>query len=378
MSDQSAKLIAVEAADLDHARIDGTRIYLREILKRLGKASPSDTFLIYHRNVFNSELQPPERENYRMKIVRNFPGWVFTFFSLSIWRDKAEILWMPIQALPFIRRKKIKTVVTIHDLAFRYFPETFPFWDRLKLRMFSRYAIKHADVLLAVSDSTKQDILKFYPKTAEQKIQVVHHGIEKESFSDLDQKTIDDVLGRWTLEKGKYILYVGAIQPRKNLEILIEAFERIKKNGFPGKLVLSGEEAWLSQKTIKKAKSSLFSDSIIITGKLKFNDLSALYQGGGVFVLPSKYEGFGLPILEAMASKLPVIVAENSSLKEVGGSAACYFKTDDAEDLANKIQAVFFDEEAKQKMINLGLERIELFSWDRTVEKMKAIFDQLN
>lgn len=231
--------IAIEAADLDHSRIDGTRIYLSQILYRLGRLAPQSRFFIYHRGNFNPALMPPDFPNYSFPKIKPWPAWVFTVFSRALWQDRPKVLWMPVQALPIFRRKEMKTVVTIHDLAFRYFPQTFPWLDSWKLRLFSAYAIKNADRIIAISQATKEDIMKFYPQIKEEKIKVIYHGLGREDYQqEYLAGELEDFLKKWNLQKGQYILYVGAIQPRKNLEVLISAFEELAKNGdFSGQIM---------------------------------------------------------------------------------------------------------------------------------------------
>lgn len=358
--------IAIQAADLDHERIDGTRVYILNLLKYFGKLDPASEFLIYHRNKFNPELAPPNFPNYKIKKICAPFFWTQTRFAAEIWKDRPEVLWMPMHNTPLLRRKNMKTIVTIHDLAFKYFPRHFPRKDLLKINLLTGLAIKKADGIIAISESSKKDILKFYPGTPASKIKVIYHGFDPEVFQkerDLGKEA--EIKKRLEI-KEKYLLYTGAIQPRKNLEVFIEAFNRLKKGQNPDlSLVLVGEKAWLSENTLKKAKESPYSADIIMPGKLKFDDLGHLCRGAGMFVFPSLYEGFGIPPLEAMAAKVPVILANNSSLPEVGGEAALYFDAKNPQDLAGKITQVLEDENLRAAMIAKGLEQAKKFSWEK-------------
>jgi len=357
--------LAIQASDLDHSRIDGTRVYILNLLKHFGKIDSENVFLIYHKNQFNPELVPANFPNYKIIQKNHFPFWTQTRFALELWKTQPDVLWMPMQALPLIRRKNLKTVVTIHDLAFKIFPEHFPKSDLRKLNFLTDLAIRKSDKIIAVSESTKKDILKFYPEIKEEKIRGIYHGFDKELFqkNHSEEKT-EKILESYELKAKKYIIFVGAIQPRKNLPILINAFEIFKKKtGFDTKLVLAGEKAWMWQETQNLASESHCSKDIVITGKLKFDDLSILLAKAGVYVLPSLYEGFGMPILEAFASKVPAILAKNSSLPEVGEEAALYFET--PEDLAQKVEDVLNNETLRNSMIEKGLSQCEKFSWEK-------------
>jgi glycosyltransferase involved in cell wall biosynthesis len=362
--------IAIQAADLDSSRIDGTRVYIQNLLKYFGKISSTDDFWLYHKSKFNPELSPSVFPNYRI-IQKPWPlFWTQIRFAWEILNDKPDILWMPIQALPIFRRPSLKTAITIHDLAFKYFPRDFERKDFYKIDSFSDYAIRHSDKIIAISQSTKKDVLKFYPEIKAEKIRVIYHGFDQEIFAQTRNLAEEQKIKDKLAVKGDYILYTGAIQPRKNLVILIEAFESLKKSGtFTGQLVLAGEKAWLSERIIKKAQESRYSRDIKLLGKVSFADLGVLFRGASVFAFPSLYEGFGLPILEAFASKIPVVCSRNSSLPEVAGNAALYFENNNAKDLAQKIQQVLENPELKNSLIQKGLQQLEKFSWEKCAKE---------
>jgi len=368
--------IAIQAADLDNRRIDGTRVYLLNVLKNFGKLSPDDEFFIYHRKEFNPQLTPPNFGNYKIKMLGEARLWTQTKFALNIWRDKPDVLWMPMHNIPLARRKNLKTVATIHDLAFKNFPETFPQKDLSQLNLLTDWAVKKSDKIIAVSESTKRDILKFYPEIKEEKIKVIYHGFDSELFENsYPQELKNSVLEKYNLKEKNYLLYVGAIQPRKNLIVLIKAFEIFKKkNPSDLKLVLAGGKAWQWEETIEAAEKSFYKDDIILTGSVPFAELPILYNCAGIFIFPSLYEGFGIPILEVMASGAPVIVADNSSLSEVSGEAAQYFDADKPEELAEKISQVWNDKSLQEEMIAKGKKQLQKFSWEKCARETLEFF----
>lgn len=362
--------IAIHAADLDHNRIDGTRVYLFNMLKNFGKFDKDNHFLIYHRDFFNRHLTPPEFKNYSVKKIP-FPFlWTQTRFAFEIFRDKPDILWMPVHNMPIIRRKKLKIVITVHDLAFKIFPQYFTKKDLVKLNRLTDLAVKNADHIIAVSNSTKNDILKFYSEINAEKISVIYHGFDRELFQrEIPQEESESILKSYDLRTKSYLLYVGAIQPRKNLEVLIEAFEKIKSDYEGLKLVIAGAPAWKSDSTIKKINNSKFKNEIIITGNLEFKKISALYRNAKTFIFPSLYEGFGIPVLEAMASGIPVICARNSSLTEAGGDAAVYFETGNSQELAGCINKILKDESFEKELVQKGSEHVKNFSWEKCAQE---------
>lgn len=369
--------IAIQAADLDHKRIDGTRVYILNCLKYFGHLDNSSDFLIYHRSKFNPELTPPDFPNYKIKTIHAPAFWTQTRFAYEIWKDKPDVLWMPMHNLPAVHRRKMKTFVTIHDLAFKFFPDSFTPKDLAKLNFLTDRAVCHTDRLIAISQATKNDILKIYPQVSADNIKVIFHGFDPQVYEqerDLaKEKEVKERLGI----RGDFLLYIGAIQPRKNLEVFIEAFNlvKIKRKGDLS-LVFAGEKAWLSENTLKKASSSPFRQDIEMPGRVKFCDLGHLCRGARVFVFPSLYEGFGIPPLEAMAAKVPVILANNSSLPEVGGDAALYFEAQNPGDLADKIEKLLEDENLRQEMIAKGIAQAKKFSWEKcareTLEYLKS------
>jgi len=370
--------IAIQAADLDYERIDGTRVYILNLLKYFGKLDSSSEFLIYHRGKFNPELTPPNFSNYAIKKIPAPFLWTQTRFAWEIWKDKPNVLWMPMHNAPLIRRNSNKTFVTIHDLAFKYFPANFPKRDLLKLNLLTGLAIRNCDRIITISEATKNDILKFYPSIPAEKIRVIYHGFDPEVYALPRNLEKESAIKNQLKINGNYLLYIGAIQPRKNLEVLISAFNQLKSAkrkelSFQNlALVLAGEKAWLSEKTVQMAQNSPFSADIILPGRLKFTDLGHLCRGARIFVFPSLYEGFGIPILEAMAARVPVISARNSSLPEVGGKACLYFDATNPTDLADKIQLVLADENLRAAMIAKGLAQTKKFSWEKCARETLA------
>jgi glycosyltransferase involved in cell wall biosynthesis len=358
--------IAVQASDLDHERIDGTRVYLKELLKRLGGLAVDDTFAIYHRGTFNPQLAPPELANYQVKRCP-FPwAWMQTRFAWELFREKPEKLFLPIQAAPIFLPPATEVIATIHDLAFKRYPETFPKKDLLKLNFLLDVAVRRADKLIAVSQSTKDDLLHFFPNLPEERVRVIHHGFDSEFFAArISNEDLIKNLSRYTVQPQSYVLYVGALQPRKNLVRLIEAFEIAKESMFEMKLVLAGETAWLADDILEARERSVYKEDIILIGRVSFEELRALYQGARLFAFPSLYEGFGLPVLEAFASSTPVLLASNSSLGEVGGRAALYVNAQSVPDIAEKLERLWSDSELRAELVARGHEQLKKFSWDK-------------
>lgn len=361
--------IAIQASDLDHSRIDGTRVYLSELLYRFGKLAPEEEFTLYHQRAFNQALTPPHFSHYREKKIP-FPwGWMQTRFAWTLFKDMPEKLFLPIQAAPFFVRKATEVIVTVHDLAFKYFPETFPRKDLWKLNCLLNWAVKRADKIMAVSHSTKKDLIKFFPELPPKRIRVIHHGFSSRFEESLEDTLLQEKLHTFHLASKSYVLFVGALQPRKNLIRLIEAFNRAKEKIPEMKLVLAGERAWLAEGIFEAQAKSPFQKDILFTGQVSFETLQALYQGARFFAFPSLYEGFGIPLLEAFASHIPVLTGRNSSLLEVGGEAVLFCNAENVSDMAAKMENLWINEGLQKELVEKGKEQLGKFSWEKCAKE---------
>ena len=281
--------------------------------------------------------------------------------------------------LPFLKAKNQKSVVTIHDLAFLLYPETFPAKDAFLHKLYVREAITKADHLIAITEATKQDIIKFY-NINPAKISVVYHGVDKDRFRLMkkgEEHLITEVKTKYNITK-PYILYIGNVQPRKNIQGLIKAYQKLRKTtGHNYQLVIAGAKAWLVDEVMKEIGDS-YRDDIIFTGRFEDAELTPLLWGADLFVLPSFYEGFGLPILEAMACGVPTVVADTPSLVEVGGEASLSFDPHNIDDMAKVLDNIISNLDLRQTMRTKGLERAEEFSWERCAKETVKIIEKVN
>ncbi len=374
MQNKTKNIIGIDAADLCYKRIDGTRIYILNLLDNFGKIAPDALFYIYLKGDLNPDLKFKIYPNYRI-IKESFPFlWTQLKLPRMVRRNKPNVLWMPLHNLPIMRHTGLKTVVTIHDLAFKIFPKFFPPKDLFMLNKLTNYAVKKANKIIAVSRSTAKDLTEMYG-VSPSKVSVIYHGYNEKLFhlpSAEEKNQVESIKNKYKIPTNcKYLIYVGAIQPRKNLGVLVSAFERIKtlQSFKDWKLVLAGSEAWMAEELKNQIATSAWKKDIIMTGNFNISDLPFLLWGSEFFVFPSLYEGFGIPLLEAMACGVPVISARNSSLIEVGGACASYFNPRKVDELTSLIRTLATSPEKKAQMRAKGLEWVKNFSWEETTRK---------
>ncbi len=384
--------IAININELTLKEETGVKVYTREIVEALAKIDRENEYVLYISELPKKELSSEASglssflknvNNNSKFFIQNskfkFPFWTYLKLPQEIKKDGPDIFFTPIQSVPFLNKpKNIKVVATIHDLAFLIFPEHFTAKDRFLLSFHTKRAIQMADKIIAPSEATKKDLIKFY-KTDENKINVVYHGVNppaplikgKNSFSFKIQNS-KHVPERHRGFKIPYILFVGQIQPRKNLIRLIEAFELIREKNkkYPSlKLVIAGGRGWMADKAYEKARKSKFSKDIIFVGKVSNEHLAELYENALIFVMPSLYEGFGLPILEAMSCGVPCAVSNNSSLAEIVDDHGLLFDAYSSSDIAQKISMFLNNDVLRKDFSQRSLQNAKKFSWAESAKK---------
>jgi glycosyltransferase involved in cell wall biosynthesis len=285
-----------------------------------------------------------------------------------------DVLLITASALPLWHPRK--SLATVHDVAWKIYPDAFTTFMRNYLEWSARHAVRRAAKVLAVSESSKNDLIKFYHAPAD-KIAVTYLGLDS-TFHPMNENQVQPVLDKYGLVYQKYILFVGTIQPRKNIVRLVEAFQKIKKeNHIEEKLVIAGGRGWLWEPILKKVKTAGLDGSVKYLDYIENRDLPALYAGAKLLTLPALYEGFGLPPLEAMASGVPVVVSNISSLPEIAGDAGVFVDPKSVDSIAQGLLKVLTDKNLREQMIVKGLERAKQFTWENTVRKTLEIFQNL-
>src|SRR3989339_398391 len=281
------------------------------------------------------------------------PLWRSLFLSSEIGRDALDIYHGLTNELPWgIEKTRTRSVVTIHDLIFLRYPETYPFVDRKVYAAKCRHAVRVASCVVADSRQTRDDLCAFLNCDPE-KIRVVYPSVDPAYFVPLSEEAITEVRGRYGLS-GQYILSVGSITRRKNLFSLVKAVERVRAS-VPMSLVVCGSGSGSYFSSVKSyITGKKLEASVVFLGHADPCDLPALYQGASVFAYPSVFEGFGLPIAEALASRVPVITSRGSCFSEAGGAASLYVAPFDDSALANALERILSNAALRKSMIDQG------------------------
>jgi len=294
----------------------------------------------------------------RLGLDRLLPG--ATIFHAT------EHLLPPLHSVP--------TVLTVHDLIFRHLPQHHKPLNRWYLNLTMPLYCRRADHIIAISERTKRDLVAAYGLPPE-KVSVVYEAADPR-FRPQSAAALAAVRTRYGLPE-RYLLFVGTIEPRKNLRRLLVAFESLYAEGLTGALVIVGRRGWLYDDFFAALERSPARDAVIFPGYAPDEDLPAIYAGAQALVLPSLYEGFGLPVLEAMACGTPVATSSTSSIPEVGGEAALYFDPTDVEQIVETTRRLLRDAALREEVRARGLAQSVRFSWERAAQETSDVYNRL-
>jgi glycosyltransferase involved in cell wall biosynthesis len=299
---------------------------------------------------------------------------VWTFLNappVERWMDApVDIVHMVAPGFPVATRKKL--VVTVHDIG----PITHQEYFSDKPWLFKRsidYAVRHADAIICVSQATANELIGYAGTAVESRIQVIHEGVDSVYFAQQSVATIEDILTRLPTRGAPFVLAAGALSPRKNIERLLRAFERVK-GAIPHHLVLVGGGGWDCAGVMDVIAEQDMSDRVHHLGYVTDDELRALYQLADIYAHPSLFEGFGLTILEAMAAGCPVITSNSSSLPEVAGCAASMVDPTSIESIGGAIEELALNSPLRKLYSERGLDRVRHFEWEKTAGEVAELY----
>lgn len=366
--------IGIDVRVLGFKQIGGVATYTYNLIANLAKIDADNEYIIFH--------SLPEdftfgKRNFRMKVIQ-VPSYEFFKEQLALTyevnRGRLDIFHSPFYLPPIVRLSK--TILTIHDLNPDENPELYQ--DKKMVSYFRKWRRKVArktDRIITVSNYVKKKVENslLIPKT---KIGTIHSA-QDEKFSRIANEDLIERIERDYYIKGDFLLYVGHIQPWKNLNRLIEAFALIKRRGIKEKLVLVGGKGWATKEIETLTKELGLKGEVTITDFVPGDDLPLFYQAASAFVFPSLMEGFGIPVLESMACGTPVVCSNVTSLPEVAGGAAIFFNPLDVPEMAEAIFRVLTDEGLRKDLVKKGLKRCKEFSWEKTAKETLGVYKEM-
>lgn len=364
-------IIAVDAREMV-GQIAGKGRYTAEVIKQLATIDHDNSYILYSKQPL--ELKLPA--NFTNVIIGGQPGLRQLWLASDAKRRGCQVLFAPTGYLPVIF-SRIPSVVTVHDLALFITKDAKPalktlIAEKLLLGMAARKAKK----ILAVSQSTKDDLVRLF-NTPKQKVTVTPLGYDSTLYTDKNSPDDQKVLKKHSL-KPDYLLFIGTLEPRKNIEGIIRAYGQLTAElqaQYP--LVIAGKKGWYYDSIFTTVKDLKLEDKIQFLGRVPDEDLPALYRQAKIFLFPSFYEGFGLPVLEALACGTPVISANLSSLPEVVGEAGLLVNPKLPADIASALTILLTDKAKYQTLAQLTTKQAKQFSWQRTAEQTLAAFREV-
>lgn len=370
-------LVGIDASHANKIHRTGVEEYCFQIIQELKKIIPSDAkVVLYSDNVLIPELaQLPN--NWEVKILA-WPFkkmWSQLRLACELWNRSPDVYFSPGQLLPFFSHKN--SVVMVHDSAFEAYPSAYRFFGCQYLKWMNRLIVKKAKLILTSTEFNKKELLKYYchcepqaKQSLANKIKVIPLAFDSQKFN-LEKQAGKNIYGQ-------YILSIGRLEEKKNTKRIVEAFEMVKKQMPDLKLVLVGKPGAGYEKVKQAIEQNKYRKDIILPGFVSPDNLVTILKNAQVFVFPSLYEGFGIPVLEAMAVGVPVIASKGSALEEVGGEAIEYVDPLDIGDISSKIFELLHDDEYRKNKINLGLELVKKYFWNETARLTWEAIKTLN
>ncbi|HRJ41062.1 MAG: glycosyltransferase family 4 protein [Caldilineaceae bacterium] len=391
-------IIGIDASRALRARRTGTERYSLEIIRHLlalpeaqehnfrlylpdrGNADYTDFADLRRGNpcslssVYTTDSQiGPEVE------LRYLPGrrvWSHTALAWEVIRHRPDVLFVPSHVIPFAPPRLLPpSVVTLHDIGYRHFPGAHTASQRLYLELSTRWSSFAAQKVIAPSQATAEDLAHFYG-TAEAKIRVIYEAATALTFREAatELRSTGSDSGRFPEGNLKYALYVGTLQPRKNLARLLDAYALlVRREAIDWDLVIAGGLGWLGEPFPRQAERLGLADRVHFPGYVADGALPGLFEKARFFAFPSLYEGFGLPVLEAQQMGVAVMTSNNSSLPEVAGDAALLVDPNDTEAIADAMLRLSRDESLRQELIAKGYENVKRFSWEKAARETLAV-----
>lgn len=341
---------------------DGIGTYTLDVIRYIVSHSSEDEYFLYAKRGILTELDLDKRFHLHTDNEKSHLFWLLTHLPRYAKRDRLDVLWQPNYILPF-RVRGMRNVVTVHDMSAYAYREFASVATNITQKVFLKRTCKLADTILAISRNGAADMEKYIPE-AKGKTEIIYNG--KRLFkNDLDasEQECNNCLKKYGIEKNEYLLFVGTLSPRKNAEVIIKGYFNYRDQGGTKKLVLAGKIAPTCEHIRYLIEESKYREDIVVAGYISELEKRIFYYHASMLLFPSRLEGFGFPLLEAMQAQIPVITSNCSCMPEIAGDAAVYINDiNSPNELSTRIFDVEkMDEELKALLIKRGLERVRYF-----------------
>jgi glycosyltransferase involved in cell wall biosynthesis len=359
--------------------------YSRFVIRTLTEHYPENDYLLYSPKA-NGNMHPELKPLLDTpSVTTRTPSGTMARFGLSaVWRsyalakvaarDKVQLLHGLSNELPLGKSADVKQIVTIHDLLFLRYPHLYTLVDLSIYKQKTRWACKAADKIIAVSQQTAQDIIDFY-KVPASKIEVVYQGCHPSFRVEYDSYVLERIASKYSLPQD-FILHVGTLEPRKNALLILKALVQLRNKTKPA-LVLVGKETSYKEELISYARKENLMDQLYFRHNVSFEDLPKIYQLSRMFIYPSVFEGFGIPILEALSSRVPVITSKGSCFDEAGGPHSIYINPNDPEELADAILRIDNNATMATRMIIDGVAHSLKFEEQTVANNLMKVYREV-
>lgn len=364
-------VIGIDASKI--ARVDktGTENYSFNLIKALITLDKKNRYVLYFNKIPQFfEINQP---NVSTKIIPSPRFWTQARLAVEAFLRPPDVLFVPAHTIPVVRRPGVKTVVTVHDLGAEFLAEYHKFPQKIYLNWSTRYASSEASHIISVSKFTKNELNRTL-KVPNNKVSVIYEAVNRELFYPRTKHETAQVRAKYGLA-GRYFLYVGTIQPRKNLIRLIEAFSKARLEHTD--LVLVGSKGWLYDEIYTAPEKFGISNHVRFLDYVPNDDLPALYSGALGLLFPSLYEGFGLPILEGFACGCPVLTSSVGATAEVAGEAALFVNPLDVKSISQGIKKLSEKAEIRERLIQKGRLRVGDFAWEKAARETLKVLEKV-
>lgn len=366
--------IGIDASRAFLKRRTGIEEYSYQVIKHLRDTLPSDAqVVLYVRKKWRvgvPEIDFVLPENWVVRGLWAPRFWTQLALSIEMLWRAPDVLFVPAHTVPLIHPRR--TVVTIHGLEYEFCPEGYSLWERIYMHYSIKFSCQAASTVICVSENTKRDVMKLYQVT-EEKIAVISEGYENNfqfpisNFQSNSNESISQI-------KKPYLLFIGRLEERKNIVRIVEAFELLKeKYRIPHELVLAGKPGYGYERICAKIQDSRFKNHIKEVGYVTEEEKWNLLKNADVFLFPTLYEGFGIPVLEAQSVGVPVVTSSTSSLPEVAGEGAILVDPTSVESIAEGIQRLLSDQALRSGIIEKATHNVGRYSWARCAQEVAQL-----